>query len=257
MKYTCDYCSVKHKRNLNKPSEDIVYIDSERGIFILLDGVTRPHSEYDEAPDESAVCEVNKIFVSSVTEYLNHHANDEDAEAALRGAVRLGNEKISEYRKIKSQSEWGYYPGTLGIIAILRGSRLYYLSAGDCVGALIRSGSKLFFGTEMALDAISLNKPTKEVRYKLYCNHPENPLSYTIYNGDAGVESTACFSFIDLAFGDFVILASDGISSLVKYEKASALVNMSAEQMIAESEKFDTPPYADYADDKSIVTVRF
>lgn len=257
MKYTFDYCSVKHKRNLKKPSEDALYIDSERGIFILLDGVTRPHSEYDAAPYESAVCEVNKLFVSSVTEYLNFHLNDEDAEAVLRTAVRLGNEKISEYREIKSQSEWSYYPGTLGIISILRGSRLYYLSVGDCVGALIRSGSKLFFGTEMALDAISLNKPTKEERYRLYCNRPENPFSYTIYNGDVGVENTACFSYIDLAPGDFVILASDGISSFVKYEKAAALVNMSAEQMVAESEKFDTPPYADYADDKSIALIRF
>jgi len=254
MKYTYEFSSAKHKRDIPKPSEDRVFVDGDRGIFVVLDGITRLHSEYEADPGKSAVCDVNEIFLGAVIEYLSANI-DGDPELILRAAARLGNEGIREYRKGKTLSEWGFYPGTLGVIAILRGSRLHFLCAGDCIAAVVRKTSRLFFGAEPALEAIDKDKPSKEDRYRLYCNHPESPLGYTIFNGDEGAQETACYSYIDLSCGDRVLMASDGISSLVKYERISALKALSAEEMIAASARFDVPPFAEYADDKSIIVI--
>lgn len=257
LKFSTDFASVPHKRELNKPNEDRLLIDEENGIFIILDGVTRVHKEYDSSPFASAAGDVGDIFLKEAHEYIKAHIKDSDPKAVLYGAADTANTKIKKYRKIKSQEEWEFYPATLGIISILRDNTLHYISVGDCLGVLLRHNSKILFGRELSLEAVDLNKVNKTARYMYYCNQPGNELSYTVFNGDDAVIEGLEYSFIDIHPDDCVILASDGIGNYLKYEKAADIIFQSAEEIISLSEKYDIPPYAEYADDKSLIKISF
>ena len=88
-------CATKpHGRGLDKPNEDRLLVDKERGIFIVLDGVTRPHSEYEAAPFESAAGEVGDIFLKEVYAYICDHLSDRSPRSILENAVKIANEKI-------------------------------------------------------------------------------------------------------------------------------------------------------------------
>ena len=252
-----EYATKPHGRGLDKPNEDRLLVDKERGIFIVLDGVTRPHGEYEASPFESAALDVGNIFLTEVYAYLCDHISDQNPRKILENAVRIANEKIYEYRQKKSADEWGFFPSTLGIISILRGKTLHYLCVGDCIGVLIRYNSKIIFGRELTVKAVDLCQATKSERYALYCNHPENHLSYTVFNGDDVVMDGVQYSFIDLHEGDILFLASDGIADYLKYEKAVDLVFKSPESIIGDSVRYDAPPFASYADDKTLIKLQF
>ena len=252
-----DFASAPHGRALEKPNEDKLLIDEENGIFIILDGVTRVHTEYERFPYESAALTVGEIFLDQAYGYIKSHIDEPDIEQMLKSAVKLANEKIREYRETRSLEEWKFYPSTLGIISILRGNTLHYLSVGDCMATLIRGSSKILFGRQFSLEAVDLNNVTKQERYSTYCNHPENHLSYTVFNGDEKVMEGLEYSFIDLHSGDVLLLASDGIASYIKYEKTSDIIKQSADEIISLSARYDQPPYAEYADDKSLIKLSF
>ena len=252
-----DFATAPHNRSLDKPNEDRHLIDTERGIFIVLDGVTRVHKEYSEHPYKSAAGEVGDIFLKEVYDYITNHLSDPSPRDILEGAVRLANKKIKEYRSKRSLEEWGFYPSTLGIISILRGRTLHYLCVGDCIAVLMRYNSKIIFGREFTLEAVDLHDVSKSDRYALYCNHPDNHLSYTVFNGDEVVMEGVEYSLIDIHEGDILLLASDGIADFIKYEKVRDLITMSAEDMINSSGKYDLPPYAEYADDKTLIKLQF
>ena len=218
-----DYAFVTHKRNLQKPNEDRLLIDKENGIVIILDGVTRVHQEYEETPYQSAAAEVGDIFLKTAHGYITEHKSEGNPEDILCGAIKAANEQIKFFRQKKSLEEWQFYPATLGIVSMLCEEQLHYAAVGDCLGVLLRGSSKMLFGKEFSLEAVDLNKVTKQERYAKYCNHPENRLSYTVYNGDEAVMSGVEYSFIHIYPGDMIILASDGIGEYLKYEKSSSL----------------------------------
>ena len=244
-----------NKRALGKPNEDRIFVDEEYGVFIMLDGVTRVHKEYEGAPEKSASGELGDLFIERACEYIKKHLNLMEPEKLLRGAVGEANAAIKRYREQKSEAEWGFYPSTLGMIAILRDHTLYYVNAGDCIAAVLRGNAKILFGCQWVLEALELQKITKEERYSKYCNHHENPLSYTVFNGDDSVAENVEYSFIDLHEGDTVILASDGIGRYVKYEKTRILRAQTPCEMVEGSHKYDLLPYAEYADDKSVIKI--
>lgn len=257
IRYKLDYATAPHTRELNKPNEDRLITDSERGIFIVLDGVTRVHSEYKSAPFKSAAGDVGDIFIGAVYRYLCEHISDPEPRAILEGAIREANQLILDYRRQKSKEEWGFYPSTLGIISFLREGRLYYASCGDCIGVLLRGGARMIFARELALEAVDLHSVSKKERYDIYCNHPENHLSYTVFNGDEAVMEGVEYSFIDIYEGDTLFLATDGIADYLKYEKSQELIRAGAEEMISLSGEYDRPPYAEYADDKTLIKLSF
>lgn len=257
IRYKTDFASAPHTRDIDKPNEDRLLVDEERGIFIVLDGVTRVHSEYKEAPFESAAGEVGDIFLGAVYSYLCDHVSDPDPKVILNDAVRVANSLIKDYRSQKSEEEWGFYPSTLGIISLLRDGTLYYLSVGDCIGVLLREKSKILFGRECTLEAVDLHEVSKKERYATYCNHPENHLSYTVFNGDDVVMAGVEYSYVDIHEGDILFLATDGIGNYLKYEKVCDLKEQSAEEIISLSGKYDTLPYSNYGDDKTLIKISF
>lgn len=249
--------ATNSRQELQKPNEDRLFFDEAKGIFILLDGVTRVHSEYHEHPYESASADVGDIFIDEVYQFMLEHIDDSEPETILRGAIATANAKIKDYRTKKTKSEWNFYPSTLGFVGLIRDRMLHYVGVGDCMGAIIRRNAKILLGKEWALEALDKQIITKRERYNTYCNHPENELSYTVFNGDDLVMAGLNCSFIDLYEGDTLFIVSDGIGDYIKYEKSKNLVIQSPEQIIARSSKYDAPPYAEYADDKTIIKISF
>lgn len=249
--------SRQNTRDFSKPNEDFLLADKENGIFILLDGITRVHAEYAEIPGYSAASEVNQLFCHAVYEHIKTNLTKRDIRKVITSAIILGNQKITRFREQKSLEQWQFYPGTLGIICVLRGRKLHYAYVGDCLGMLLRGNSKVFFGEQQSVKASDLHNPTKAERYDLYCNHPENELSYAIFNGDDAVAEGIESGWLDLYENDRVFLVSDGVAPYVRFEKASAMIDLTAQQVLDLSTKYDIPPYAKYADDKAAIVLQF
>lgn len=257
LNYCVDLASKIHNRKLKKPNEDYCISDMENGIFIVVDGVTRVHAEYDEHPFESASLEVAKLFSTKAHEFLKANLNSENPEELLRAGVAHANSFIKSIRAQKTVEEWGFYPSALGIVSILRDNVLYYVCAGDCMGVLLRGSSKITFGKQLTLEAVDLHKVSKQKRYSVYCNNFENDLGYTVFNGDEGVEKHVEFGFINILPSDVLLLASDGMQYFIKYEKNETLRAVSASEMIELSNKYDRLPYSEYADDKTVIKLVF
>lgn len=245
----------RNNREFPKPNEDHILIDEENGIFILLDGITRVHSEYDGAGDYSAAKEISRIFAATAYEHIVANLHKRNIRKVISQSILLGNRQIAQFRTRRSQEEWGFYPGTLGIIALIRGTKLYYACAGDCTGMLLRDSSRIYFGEQQAVKAVDLMKPSKQERYALYCNHPENDLSYAIFNGDDAALDGYEQSYLDLHPGDRIYLVSDGAAPFIKYAKTAQLASMDATQILDASQIYDVPPFAKYADDKAVITI--
>ena len=247
--------TLPHGREIEKPNEDRLFFDEKKGVFMVLDGVTRPHSEYIEHPYESAALDLGNIFIDEAYGYIKNNINAADPEQLLREAVRTANRKIREYLDERQNEKWEYLPSTIGIIGIFRDSTLHYVCVGDSIAALLRGSSKILFGREWALEAVDKLGLSKAERYAKYCNHPQNPLSYTVFNGDEVVMEGLQYSFIDLHEGDTLLIVSDGMGEYIKFEKNADLIAQSPKDMIAKSGKYDVLPFATYVDDKTVIKI--
>lgn len=248
--------TIANNRDFNKPNEDYILYNEEYGIYILLDGVTRTHSEYTDGT--SAAFDAGKIFAERVYEYLIENISDiqeDDAPAILKSAVIEGNIAIEKYRSKKSLQEWGYYPAAVGIVALIYNKTLHYICAGDSLGVILRGTSKIYFGEQQTIKAVDINRISKEIRYAEYCNHPEHDLSYALFNGDSSLVEAMEQSFIDIHPGDIIIFASDGVGNYIKYEKADKLKSVTPDEMTELSVVYDKPPYATYSDDKAVIKI--
>lgn len=256
-KYYASAATRINGRGLSKPNEDFFFMDCENHIFILLDGITRVHQEYADAPGESAACDVNAVFSDIVYRYMLEHMQEQEPDELLRNSAIAGNAALVASRSKHSLAQWQFYPGSLGIVAMIRGNRLHYLYTGDCQGTLIRRGAKLHFGQQECTEALEMMKVSKKDRYDIYCNHPENPLGYGIFNGDESAVSLFEQSSLLLESGDTLLLCTDGIARYVRYAKSEMLVELQPEEMIDASARFDVPPFASYADDKTVIKIQF
>ena len=244
-------------RGLEKPNEDYFMVDRERNFFMLLDGITRVHQEYADAPGHSAACDVNQIFSEAAFAYFAENAGSADPNTLLRSAALAGNAALLYYRQQKPQEQWQFFPGTLGILAMLQKNRLYYAYTGDCMCTLLRQDSKLHFCQQGANQALEQLKVSKADRYEIYCNHPEHPLSYGIFNGDENVNQLLEQGSLELQRGDVLFLSTDGLSSYMRFTKADTLRNQTPEEILDASGIYDKPPFAAYADDKTLLKLVF
>lgn len=255
IKYTVKSATLPHERGIPKPNEDRLLIDEEKNIFIILDGVTRPHGEYYHSPYKSYAADMGDIFIKEAYAYLSEHIDDPNPMELLYAAARAANGSLAEYCKNLDPISTDFYPSTLGIISFIRDKRLYYLCAGDCMGIILRGKSKITFGKQLVLEAVDLLGVSKTERYAHYCNHPEGPLSYAVFNGSREAIDGLDYSFIDLCEGDILFLCTDGIANYLKYERNTTLSLQSPEEIISMSKKYDRPPFAAYADDKTLIKI--
>lgn len=69
VKYKSTSVSIINSKNINKPNEDFYLCDDDRGIYLLVDGVSRDkiNGIY---PNPSPSFDVSKLFVKSVYKFL-------------------------------------------------------------------------------------------------------------------------------------------------------------------------------------------
>ena len=257
MQYQATSGTRINERGLGKPNEDLLLVDQENHIFILLDGITRVHREYADLPGKSAALDVGEIFLQTAYAYMLAHLEEPDTDLMLRQAVLLGNAAILPYRQQKSLEQWQFYPGALGILSILRENRLHYAYLGDCLAAHVRGSEKSIFGRQEQLQTIAQMRVPKLEMYEKYCNHPESPLGYGIFNGDETVEALLDQGIRHITPGDTVILCSDGLGPYLCNTDVADLRQLSVDEILNASTAYDVPPFANYADDKTIIKLSF
>lgn len=240
--------TIKNNREeITKPNEDALVNEPDKGIFLIADGVTRPHEEY---PSESDSLAARCAFelCQSVYNYL-HNTPWIDPGKALLDAMLEGNRTIASLR-LGSGSK--YKPAATFLGAILDGNRLYFSNCCDTVGYLIRDNRKLLF-TEHSNHLAEILKYSKDTIYTELHNNIHHAAGFGIFNGDDRIKDFLTVSHITLEPGDRIILASDGLSQYLHAARASELSRITLDQLFAASEEYDKPPFQKYADDKTCI----
>lgn len=256
MKYIISQATDINNRGFGKPNEDLIYIDHAHGLFVVLDGITRVHDEYDGS-SFSAACEVNRIFIetlSSEAAQLDHVHSKQELEQALRRLALSANAALIPYRNSKPLAVWQYYPGTVGILAAIWEHQLCCIWAGDCIGLHLR-GTQRHIIADQQTNRAKEQGFSKTQLYAEVCNHPEHECAYGIFNGDSEVERLLSCSWTDLDAGDVVLLSTDGLAAYLQHEPVDRILAVSPKQMLADSQHYDRPPLGKYADDKAILRI--
>ena len=246
---------------IKKPNEDYLISDDKAGIFIVADGITRPHSEY-AAGKENEAYEVTEIFCSSVYKILKseipHCTEKAEAEKALMKAFEYGNSAVAEVNAGWLPHDTDnilYKPAAVALFGAITGDTLCFAYIGDCIGILIRDKCRYVFAERQTfyVNKLALDK---KLAYSEYVNNPLNKRSYGIVNGDPGArELTVCSGF-SLEHGDKVILSTDGLASMLLYERPETLGRPDLTDIIKTvSAEYDRPPYSAYADDKALIDI--
>lgn len=240
-----DSCTVRNTKRADKPNEDLILIDEERGLFILLDGVSRD-CENGAYPNPSPSLAVSRIFAQKCHQELASVKDSEQMLTALEHAVEAANKKVREYN---ANNPHPFPAGTVGIIAIIKNSTLFYAYIGDCTGLIIRDNWKNIF-TEKQTENVAAHKnelSTKEIRYSI-CNNINHPYGYGVFNGDSGALDFVRYNVIPLEKGDAVLLFTDGMEKEIYKRSAADLRNSGIADLCRSDEEG--------SDDKSIIRIQ-
>lgn len=243
--YKSSSISIKNKRNIDKPNEDYYLCDDTKGIYLLVDGVSRDkvNGIY---PNPSPAFDVSKLFVESVYKFLASNINKHtDILDLLCNAIRTGNDKINKYN---SKKRWvdDFLPGTVGIVIVIQNYKLFFAYIGDCYGLILNDRKHIF--TRCQTEKIAAHKKefsAYEIRNEI-CNNKSHPYSYGVLNGDFRAMDFVNYDLIDIQSMDKILLCSDGFSDLIKDLSAEELYKMQIDQMIRKSNE---------SDDKTIVII--
>lgn len=236
VRYTSSTVTIKNHKGINKPNEDYYLSDDEKGIYILVDGVSRDkvNGIY---PNPSPSFLVSKIFVESVYNFLSTNFNENILDV-LYEAIKVGNDEIKNYNdKVKWEND--FLPGTVGIIVIIRNSKLFYAYIGDCYG-LVLNGDKHIF-SKCQTENIAKHKKefsAFEIR-NIICNNENHPYSYGVLNGDIRAMKFVNCGELDICESNKILLCSDGFSDIIKSFSGEELYKMEIEQMVTSSNESD------------------
>lgn len=240
VKYKSNSVSIINSKNINKPNEDFYLCDDSKGIYSLVDGVSRDkiNGVY---PNPSPSFDVSKMFVKSVYKFLSENINENaNILDLLQNAIKKGNDEINEYN---SKKEWidNFLPGTVGIITVIQDHRLFFAYIGDCYGLIISNKSDVTIFTKCQTEKIAIHKKefsAYEIRNEI-CNNEAHPYSYGVLNGDFRAISFVNYGTIDIMSNNKIIICSDGFSDVIKNVSGKKLYQMTIDQIAKESKESD------------------
>lgn len=242
--------SVRNNRNnLNKPNEDCYVINKDKGIYLLADGVTRPHDEYTSDKESKAAICAKRLCEVVCRDLLC--SNEADPAKALVDAMVKGNRAI---RDLHEGQQFQYPPCATFLGAVLNKDQLYFSSCCDTVAFLIRNNVKIRLTEHYNKFAELLGLSKEEVYSRLH-NNIEDPAGFGIFNGAEALRDFLHVGHIQVKAGDRIVLATDGMSRYLCVTRASHLCSISLKQMLRESEKYDCLPFQKYADDKTCIVI--
>lgn len=257
----CDYGERTNRRpRLKKPNEDFQLRSEESGVFILADGVTRPHAEY----QKSALCNLaaecaRELCQTIQNKLLLSAARERDPVKRMREALIAGNRSVREFGEKKWRSRVqdvsaSYPPCCTLLLALLSDDVLYFYNCCDTVGYLIRNEVKMCFTDHYNWRAEREGYPKATVYRELH-NNPAHKAGFAIVNGDERFESFLRIGQLKVASGDRLILSTDGLAEFLLATGGAELREMTAEDMLRQSAAYDQAPFRKYADDKSCIII--
>ena len=165
--------------------------------------------------------------------------------------------RVAEYNRTARAS---YPPASCLVAGCIRGDRLYFAYLGDSVIFLLRGSAKIQLAEQqtaaLALYRRVSGEPwSKRDCYERITNNINNPLGYGVILGDERAMDFLRVASIRLETGDRVIISSDGVDKYLLYTPVEKIRSLSPEEMIVHSAVYDQAPYAEYADDKSVIVI--
>ena len=233
-----DSITLINNKGIDKPNEDYYICYDTKGVYILLDGVTRDR-ENGIYPNPSPSFFVSKIFSEFVYTMLVENLDKSDNILyLLNSAIKFGNEKIETYNNKKIWDD-DFLPGTVGIVSVIKNDKLYFAYIGDCYGIIVNTQKRFF--TKCQTDKIVKHKKefsAYEIRNKI-CNNKSHPYSYGVFNGDKKALDFVEYGVIDINIDDKIVLCSDGFADVVNKLSGSEIYTMSLEHMLDFSKESD------------------
>ena len=248
--------SLSHSQNnaeSGRPYEDAYYAHGTA--FVVADGVSRTDTEYLEMTDSPAAFAAQRTaaVVGKTLQYAK------DPASAAMTAARKASAVVGRYNR---QNGLSVPAATSYVSAVIRDGSLFYSYIGDNHLFGLRSGTatelceKQTDAVHRAGGAYGLGM-SREEYYKKVVNNAAFPggLGYGVITGSRGALDFLRTGSVPLSVGDRILLASDGLDAFLENASYDVLTSLPAEELLAASVPFDSPPYESYAHDKTLIVI--
>lgn len=258
-----------------RPNEDCYKRDDNNGIYIVVDGVTRPASEYGEQDEFGVYTSSAKRLSHKLCKRI--HANLVENAEKLSGLERIKEavakiydepdifEKRANGDKAANLPDDYFDPSAVGIIATVENNKLYYLSMGDCAGEKLRRRERvverIYFGRQNSVEANNRKKLTKREKFEQACNKRDAQYRYAIFNGDKAAMDLAEVGEVPLSPGDVIFLYSDGIDPYFRYANGEDILkknddNENIDTLFEDSKRYLGDCFKSTPDDKTAIMIK-
>lgn len=251
-----------------KPCEDYCLLDTENGVFIVMDGCPRivRSGNY---PSPSPGLEAAKIVAESIrSAFIEHTASGCSKKEALWKAVVTANDRLGQFNRERFPEPdllENDLAAALGIAAVLDGSTLRYIYAGDPYGFVVSGDTIRQFTTpqtsgfeSVIADLRNQGKTSQEeiqkVLYGELRNRP-HPHGFGAFTGEEHAAKFFESGQIEIRSGDRLLLCTDGFEPLLKYSP-EIIKNRDLRHLTGLAEELERREGL-RSDDKSILSVEF
>lgn len=237
------YCSVKNKLQ-DKPNEDNIWVDSERNIFLVVDGVSRdringvyPH------PSPSA------ILTAAFVDYCKSNYT---TDCSLTTLFQNANNQIW---KINESYVGDFKPSLVALILRFKENIIEWVSIGDCIGVLIKNGTMEIFNTKQTerLRKSDRKFDSKTIRTDI-CNNPEHSLAYGVLDGNKNANSFLEYGEFNVEKNDVILALTDGLEMIAKPEFTTIIITSNVHQIVLLAEQIEREQNI-RTDDKTIIKI--
>ena len=248
--------SVSSSRNnaeTGRPYEDAFYAHGTA--FVVVDGVSRTDTEYLDMAESPAAFAAQRTaaIVGKILQYARNPAS------AAKAAARRASAAVGRYNR---QSGLTVPAAASYVSAVVRNGTLYYSYIGDDHLIVLRDGvmtelcEKQTEAVHRAGGAYGLGM-SREEYYKKVVNNADYPggLGYGVITGSRGAFDFLETGSLVLSVGDRILLASDGLDAFLANAPYEILAGLPAEELLAASVPYDSPPYGSYAHDKTLIVI--
>ena len=248
--------SLSHSQNnaeSGRPYEDAFYAHGTA--FVVADGVSRTDTEYLEMTESPAAFAAQRTaaVVGKVLQYAK------DPSSAALTAAKKASAVVGRYNR---QTRLSVPAATSYVSAVIRDGTLFYSYIGDNHLIVLRNGTatelceKQTDAVHRAGGAYGLGM-SREEYYKKVVNNAAYPggLGYGVITGSRGALDFLRTGTVALGAGDRILLASDGLDVFLENAPYDVLASLTAEELLAASAPYDSPPYGSYAHDKTLIVI--
>lgn len=245
IKYNCEIFTQKNTKSDDKPNEDLAIFDRERGIGIILDGVSRDR-ENGIYPNPSPAQIATRLFADSILK-----SNIFDSTYGIQKIQKMIYEGNARIRKYNNDLQNRFPAGTVGIVFMIDDNKLHYGYIGDCYASFIREGMMRIF-TECQTSMVAKYKKrysSDEIRFNI-CNNIGHPCGYGVWDGNDSAMNFVKYGTISLMKDDVLLVYTDGLVEEVESKKIVELEQKPLRDLFDEISKINS-------DDRTCMRINF